>query len=86
MEFMAVEWQIQLDQIQRQDVIKQWKEKHNLQEKDGGWWKGTATVITQPEEMALELLQCYHDSLTAGHPGITKTLQQLIKDYWWPDV
>ena len=37
MEFMAVEWQIQLDQIQRQDVIKQWKEKHNLQEKDGGW-------------------------------------------------
>ena len=86
MEFMAVERQIQLDQIQKQDVIKQWQEKYSLQEKDGGWWKGTAAVITQPEEMAPELLQCYHDSPTAGHPGITKTLWQLIKDYWWPDV
>ena len=86
MEFMAVERQIQLDQIQKQEVIKQWQEKYDLQEKDGGWWKGTAAVITRPEEMAPELLQRYHDSPTAGHPGITKTVRQLIKDYWWPDV
>ena len=81
MEFMAVERQIQLDQIQKQDIIKQWQEKYDLQEKDGGWWKGTAVVITRPEEMAPKLLQRYHDSPTAGHPEITKTLWQLIKDY-----
>ena len=46
MEFMAVERQIQLDQVQKQDVIKQWQEKYDLQEKDGGWWKGTAAVTT----------------------------------------
>ena len=43
-------------------------------------------VVTQPEEMATELLQRYHNAPTAGHPGITKTIWQLIKDYWWPDV
>jgi hypothetical protein len=27
----------------------------------------------------------FHDSLTAGHPGISKTLQLLQQYYWWPN-
>ena len=28
----------------------------------------------------------YHDSPTAGHPGILKTCLLLTKDYWWPHM
>ena len=30
MEFMALERQLTLDQVQRKDLIEQWKTKHNL--------------------------------------------------------
>ena len=86
MEFMALERQMQIDQADKKSIIKQWKDQYGLQEREGCWWKGTAVVVTWPEEMATELLQRYHDTPTAGHPGITKTIRQLTKDYWWPDV
>ena len=69
-----------------EDVINQWKDKYNLQSREGNWWKGTALVVTKPAEIAKELLQRYHDAPTAGHPGITKTVRQLVQDYWWPEL
>jgi Integrase zinc binding domain len=31
-------------------------------------------------------LSLYHDHRLAGHPGISKTLDLLTRDYWWPTV
>jgi len=28
----------------------------------------------------------FHDQITAGHPGIAKTLQLLMPYYWWPNM
>jgi Integrase zinc binding domain len=33
-----------------------------------------------------EVLSLYHDHRLAGHPGISKTLDLLTRDYWWPTV
>ena len=85
-EVMALERQIQLEQGKDEDVINQWKDKYKLQSKEGNWWKGTALVVTKPEEIAKELLQRYHDAPTAGHPGVTKTIRQIVQDYWWPEL
>jgi hypothetical protein len=46
----------------------------------------TATVVTQPEEVQTHLLQQYHNLPMAGHPGIWKMAQILLKDYWWPTI
>jgi hypothetical protein len=32
------------------------------------------------------LLKVYHDALSAGHPGVVKTLRALVCNYWWPGV
>jgi len=32
------------------------------------------------------VISLYHDSKTAGHPGITKTLWSITQDYWWPGM
>jgi hypothetical protein len=28
----------------------------------------------------------YHDSTTAGHPGMLKTCIMIAKDFWWPKM
>jgi Integrase zinc binding domain len=33
-----------------------------------------------------EVSSLYHDHHLVGHPGISKTLDLLIQDYWWPTV
>ena len=43
-------------------------------------------MVTRPEVFPKDILNTYHDSETAGHPGIHQTYQQVIKDYWWPDL
>jgi len=32
------------------------------------------------------VISLFHDHTTAGHPGITKTLQLLSQYYWWPNI
>ena len=30
------------------------------------------------------VISLYHDSITAGHPGISNTMWAIAKDFWWP--
>ena len=41
-----------------------------------------------PPDPALrtELLHEYHDTPTAGHFGLDRTLEHLARDYYWPDM
>jgi len=32
------------------------------------------------------VISLFHDSTTAGHPGITKTLALMKPYYWWPNM
>ena len=66
-------------------MIEQW-EQFWLKKCYGAWWKGSALVVTKPEVFAKDILETYHDSATARHPGMHRTYQQVIKDYWWPDL
>lgn len=80
---MALDKQIQ--DKQDPETIERW-EQFRLQKGDGVWWRGLALVVTKPEVFTKDILETYHDGMTAGHQGIHRTYQQVIKDYWWPDV
>ena len=43
-------------------------------------------MVVGGEDTCKELLETYHDALTAGHPGVLKTLRAMCKDYWWLGV
>jgi hypothetical protein len=43
-------------------------------------------VVPDEEDTQRDLLRTYHDSLTAGHLGVTRTLKALSGDYWWPGM
>ncbi len=39
-----------------------------------------------PQDHALrgEIIAASHDHITAGHPGIEKTKELVLQEYWWP--
>ena len=86
-ETTALDWQVRQKQKEDDGVIKQWLQKGwNIERREGVWWKGTALVVTQPNELAKGLMETFHDSKTAGHPGTERTYQQVSRDHWWPEL
>ena len=37
-------------------------------------------------ELRRGVTSLFHDQLTTGHPGISKTLQLIQPYYWWPNM
>ena len=67
--------------------MENWKGKYCLQQQeDGAWYKGDALMVTEDENFHRKLLEVYHDARTVGHAGVTRTIQALTKDYWWPNI
>jgi hypothetical protein len=83
----AFDQQIVERQKDDEAMLGAWKEQHTIQGDDNGVWKaGTALVVTRPLENRQNILERYHDSPTAGHPGIWKTTRMVREDYWWPTM
>ena len=50
-----------------------------------GFWTMNGKIYVA-EKTRHKVLQAYHDSKTAGHPGISRTLELVSRTYWWPRV
>ena len=82
----SLENQCKRAQYKVQDILKCWAAAHNLSTLDGThWYKGTALVVVEDNALRRGVTSLFHDSTTAGHPGISKTLQLLQQYYWWPN-
>src|SRR6201986_4757735 len=46
-------------------------------------FRGLIAVPDEPEIKRL-ILALYHDSIPAGHPGRAKTLELVMRNFWWP--
>jgi hypothetical protein len=42
--------------------------------------------IPQDMELRPEIVRRYHDTLTAGHPGILETYMAVSQEHWWPGL
>jgi len=78
---------VKTGQYPHQSELKQWAPLHNLTLLDGTHWHhGTALVVVADNKLRRGVISLFHDHVTAGHPGITKTLQLLSQYYWWPNM
>ena len=48
------------------------------------YWYGDRLVVVENDLLRRGVISLYHDSPTAGHPGITNTTRAIARDYWWP--
>jgi len=42
--------------------------------------------IPKDEELRVEIIQLHHDVLVAGHGGRWKTVELVMRNYWWLEV
>jgi len=74
-------------QKDHQETLQRWAMAHNLTLSDGmHWHHGNALVVVQDNELRRGVTTLFHDSTTASHPGISKTLQLIQPYYWWPGM
>ena len=43
-------------------------------------------LVYVPEPLRMSVLQQHHDAPLAGHPGVSKTLELLTRNYWFPGI
>ena len=52
---------------------------------NGEFWTKDDKMYVPPAARH-KVLQAYHDSKTAGHPGQLRTQELVSRDYWWPKM
>jgi Integrase zinc binding domain/RNase H-like domain found in reverse transcriptase len=79
--------QLVLDaQLANPALLHLWASRFNLTESDSAWYHSSALVVMEDNKLRREVSSLYHNHRLAGHPGISKTLDLLTRDYWWPTV
>jgi len=43
-------------------------------------------LVYVPENLRMNVLKEHHDAPMAGHPGIGKTIELLMRNYWFPGI
>ncbi len=50
------------------------------------WKHRNQLVVPENNDLRRGVISLYHDSNTAGHPGIRRTFEGIQKDLWWPEM
>jgi hypothetical protein len=77
-----------MTQQHRQDEerLKPWIDPHQLKCLNGTWYKEGRVVVTEDLEGKRNIIKVHHDPPVHGHPGISKTIQLVERNYWWPQM
>src|SRR5712675_1130148 len=84
----AFELDQKIEKAQGKDAstLRQWERAHGIRKQGDLWTKEDALVVVGNNELKRGVISLFHDSTTAGHPGITKTLALTRQYYWWPNM
>src|SRR5487761_1748842 len=83
---IELDYQAIKTQHDNQNTLQRWQLAHGLEERSNCLWKGPALVIVGNDDLKSGVITLFHDSPTAGHPGIAKTTETLAQHYWWPGM
>src|SRR5712675_1428094 len=69
----AFELDQKIEKAQGKDVLtlKQWERAHGITKQGNLWTKEGALVVVGNNELKRGVISLFHDTTTAGHPGIT---------------
>jgi hypothetical protein len=70
----------QLGPVKLQKGIEEWNTENGLLLHRG------KIYIPKDKQLCNNIIQRYHNSLAAGHPGRHKTLELVTRNYWWPGI
>jgi hypothetical protein len=73
-------------QLAHLPTLARWAKTFSLTLTHGLYWYGDHLVVVDDLPLRRGIISLYHNSYTAGHPGISKTLWSINQDFWWPNM
>ena len=71
---------------QEEETLKPWIDPHKLKRVNGVWYKEGRRAVTRSLTSKRAIIKSHHNPPTYGHPGISKTMQLVERNYWWPQM
>jgi hypothetical protein len=74
-------------QHDHQTYFKSIAEKYSLHQNGHLWfYPSNRLIVPKNNELKQGVISLFHDSTTAGHPGVLRTKLVIEKDFWWPTL
>jgi hypothetical protein len=64
----------------------QWMTNNHVSYKQGLYYKDNRVAIPDNLGIRIDVLVEHHDSLMGGHMGIDKTMEKIVRLFWWPNM
>jgi hypothetical protein len=89
--YQLVQDKVKQDQQENQASIlqiKKWTNTHQLIKLNSIWWKGKSgqLIVAGDNNLKRGVINFYHNSPPARHPGISNTFELAKQDFWWPNM
>jgi hypothetical protein len=68
------------------EQIQHWTNTHQMMKHNDTWWKEDRIVVAGDNNLKRGVIHYFHDTPSAGHPGITNTYEIAKRDVWWPNM
>jgi hypothetical protein len=68
------------------EQIQRWTNTHQMMKHNDTWWKEDRIVVAGDNNLKRGVIHYFHDTPSAGHPGITNTYEIAKRDVWWPNM
>ena len=72
------------EEKQDKDTLWPWVDPHKLKHVNSAWYKEGRHIVTGSSINKCSIIKSQHDPPVYGHPGISKTMQLIECNYWWP--
>ncbi len=82
----------QIEEITRQEelwdvgIMTSLAHDRGIFKKDGLLHYDGRIYIPRKASLRGEIISRSHDHITAGHPGIEKTKESILREFWWPKI
>ena len=80
----SIDERVRAHQLKQNPLLRRWATTYPLKQEGELHWYGERLVVVENDSLRRGVISLYHDSPTAGHPGITNTTRAIARDYWWP--
>jgi hypothetical protein len=84
--FSSLDERTRASQLCQPELLSRWATTFQLKKEDDLFWYGDRLVVMDDLPLRRGVISLYHDSPTAGHPGISNTTWAIARDYWWPSM
>jgi len=59
---------------------EEWREENSVMYKKG------KVYVPKDEKLRVEIIRLHHDTPIGGHGGQWKTVELVIRNFWWPGI